>query len=245
MKKINNKAFSHFELVLAVVIVAAIATVGAYTYSAKSNKSKADSGVSLNELAQQQDSADNVEGVPVVDDPVAAATVTQTVSNGGAKNSSTSSPVQASAASSSRTRSNMIRIARSQVGVTENPYGSNSGRAVNAYQRYASGVDGRGCMNNVWCASFASWVYYKSTGSGRYRGCAVSTIRNQAKNYGKLHYGLKGVRPGDMVMRNNEHIGIYISGNGSSITTIDGNWGNKVTYHTDRWSYWNSYVDVD
>jgi len=243
MKKINNKAFSHFELVLAVVIVAAIATVGAYTYSAKSNKSKADSGVSLNELAQQQDSANNVTGIPVTDDPTAAAMVAQTVGNGDAKNSSTSSPVQASTASSSRTRSNMIRIARSQVGVTESPRGSNSGRAVNAYQNYAKAVDGQGCMNNAWCASFASWVYYKSTGSTKYRGCAVSTLKREAGS--KLHYGLRGVRPGDMVMRNNEHIGIYVSGNGSSITTVDGNWSNKVTYHTDRWSYWNSYIDID
>jgi len=254
MKKINNKAFSHFELVLAVVIVAAIATVGAYTYSAKYNKSKADSGVILNELAKQQDSADNVEGVPVVDDPVAAAQAAQATENTDTNTAEQSKPLTASTASV-RTRARMQHYAKSQLGNYEQPLGSNSGRDVRTYQRYATAVDGKDCMNNAWCASFASWVYYKDSGSGRYRGCAVSTIRNQARAVGKLHSGLKGVRPGDMVLRisrpgyyvpwKEEHIGIYISGNGSHITTIDGNWKNKVTYHTDNRSYWTSYVDID
>lgn len=47
IKKLTNKGFGHIELVLVVVIVAAIAAVGIYVFNAKNNKSKADSMTSV------------------------------------------------------------------------------------------------------------------------------------------------------------------------------------------------------
>ena len=47
IKKLTQKGFSHFELALVIIIVAAISAVGFYVYSAKNNKSKADSMTSV------------------------------------------------------------------------------------------------------------------------------------------------------------------------------------------------------
>ncbi|NDC22270.1 hypothetical protein EBZ57_02775 [bacterium] len=43
IKKLTQKGFSHFELALVIVIIAAISAVGFYVFNAKNNKSKADS----------------------------------------------------------------------------------------------------------------------------------------------------------------------------------------------------------
>lgn len=43
IKKLSSKGFSHFELALIIVVVAAITAVGFYVFNAKHNKSKADS----------------------------------------------------------------------------------------------------------------------------------------------------------------------------------------------------------
>jgi uncharacterized protein (UPF0333 family) len=45
MKKFNknNKGFSHLEMILLLVVIAAIASVGLFVYSKNNNKSKADS----------------------------------------------------------------------------------------------------------------------------------------------------------------------------------------------------------
>ena len=42
IKKLTQKGFSHFELALVIVIIAAISAVGFYVFNAKNNKSKAD-----------------------------------------------------------------------------------------------------------------------------------------------------------------------------------------------------------
>jgi len=47
IKKLTQKGFSHFELALVIVIVAAISAVGFYVFNAKNNKSKADSMTSV------------------------------------------------------------------------------------------------------------------------------------------------------------------------------------------------------
>jgi hypothetical protein len=249
--KTNNKGFSHLETVLTVIVIGVITAVGLYVYNSGKNKSKAGTDPIVTELQSQVDSSGLAIGETPSETPEEVLNMPDPLDENGNPVSGASSPsIQgrrsdykpiASVASRS-VRSKILGVAKSQVGVAEQPLGSNDGATVNKYQRYA----GSYCINQLWCASFTSWVYATATGTNKYRNCGISALRSQAQRAGKLHYGLRGLKPGDFVMHNStKHIGIYYKGNRNSITTIDGNWSNRVTYHTDSWSYWNSYIDVD
>ena len=102
-------------------------------------------------------------------------------------------------------------------------------------RRYKNGA----INNSAWCASFASWLFgagQNSNNSDTFGYSAKSqTIRERAEQAG--HYAKKnsGYKPqvGDLMIIKNSgnggHIGIITEINGDEFTTIEGNYGNKVS----------------
>lgn len=118
-----------------------------------------------------------------------------------------------------------LNRARSQLGIGENPAGSNRTEYGAWY-----GMDGQ-----PWCAMFVSWVFY-------HEGMPLSFTTS--KGFAFCPYGVAGFkaqgrwhtsnpRPGDVVFFNwdggrVDHVGIVESVNGDgSITTIEGNTNNN------------------
>lgn len=84
----------------------------------------------------------------------------------------------------------------------------------------------------AWCADFVSWAL-KSSGMGFYNSASCSSWRNYAKNHNMWSEGGYAYTPktGDLVIFDwdpndgieTNHIGIVISNNGNTITTVEGN----------------------
>ena len=119
----------------------------------------------------------------------------------------------------------ILNRARSQLGVGENPAGSNRTQYGAWY-----GMDGQ-----PWCAMFVSWVFY-------HEGMPLSFTTS--KGFAYCAYGVKGFKeqgrwhtsnpqPGDVVFFNwdggrVDHVGIVEAVNGDgSITTLEGNTDNN------------------
>jgi len=117
----------------------------------------------------------------------------------------------------------IVRIARSQLGTSEFPPGSNC-------TRYGP------CEE--WCALFVAWVWQHA---GIEMAGGTAPYANSASFYGwvKEHGGrdlppTATPAPGDAVVygwgpRAGAHVGIVESVFGSEITTIEGNWGDRVS----------------
>lgn len=124
-----------------------------------------------------------------------------------------------------------LTVANSQVGVMENPIGSNSGPEVRKYQ-IAAGADD----HTFWCMSFVYWCFQEAANSlsipnplvrtasvldqwNRFAGKKITT--DQAVNNPSL------VTPGSIFILStggtNGHTGIVESCAGGYITTIEGN----------------------
>jgi hypothetical protein len=116
-----------------------------------------------------------------------------------------------------------VQVALTQVGVTEHPGGSNSGKDVIKYQR-ATSLGGTGWP---WCVAFVSWVVQTvNKRKWAYRGAGVFDMEHWLSARGKLRSPRRAARPGDIVTFNygSGHTGIVIRQVGSAhIETVEGN----------------------
>jgi CHAP domain len=129
--------------------------------------------------------------------------------------------------------SGALAAAQSQVGVAEQPPGSNDSPQIAQY-RTATAGSGVG----PWCAYFVSWAAAQAgtpLGEAGQGFGSVSALYSWAQRTGRAMPAGTGVRPnpGDLIVWGGEHVGIVESVDADgSIHTIEGNSSNAVTRRT-------------
>jgi hypothetical protein len=129
--------------------------------------------------------------------------------------------------------SGALAAAQSQVGVAEQPPGSNDGPQIAQY-RTATAGSGVG----PWCAYFTSWAAAQAgvpLGEAGQGFGSVSALYAWAQRTGRATAAGPGVRPnpGDLIVWGGRHIGIVESVDADgSIHTIEGNSSNAVSRRT-------------
>jgi hypothetical protein len=126
----------------------------------------------------------------------------------------------------------MVNLARAEIGVTEQPPGSNESPRIAQFRQATAGAPGPG----PWCAYFVSWaareagvpIGHAGQGFGR-----VDDVWAWGQSSGKaIPAGSGKPQPGDLIVWD-EHIGIVESvGADGSIRTIEGNSSNSVAQRT-------------
>jgi hypothetical protein len=114
----------------------------------------------------------------------------------------------------------LLQLAYSQLGVQENPVGSNCTK----YNKYF----GEPC--EAWCALFVSWTVDKcGNGDRRLPWGWPAAVRNITK-WGRGHHVLHDhPKRGDIfTYRNGGHTGFVLSVNGTKFHTVEGNCGSSV-----------------
>jgi hypothetical protein len=157
--------------------------------------------------------------------------------NGVQYGSSLASPLAATAAPAAGATgtgaSGALAAAQSQVGVAEQPPGSNDGPQIAQY-RTATAGSGVG----PWCAYFVSWAAAQAgtpLGEAGQGFGSVSALYDWAQRTGRATPAGAGVRPnpGDLIVWGGEHIGIVESVDpDGSIHTVEGNSSNAVSRRT-------------
>src|SRR5919198_4995199 len=125
-----------------------------------------------------------------------------------------------------------IAAAQAEVGVTEQPPGSNDSPRIAQYRQATAG-SGVG----PWCAYFASWAARQAgvpLGDQGQGFGAVSDVWAWAQRSGKaIQPGSQTPQPGDLIVWGGRHIGIVESVDADgSIHTIEGNSSNAVSRRT-------------
>jgi cell wall-associated NlpC family hydrolase len=125
----------------------------------------------------------------------------------------------------------IVNIARGEVGVREQPPGSNDGPRIAQYRQATAG-SGVG----PWCAYFASWAARQAGvplgDSGQGFG-AVASVWSWAQQTGKALPAGSKPAPGDLIVWGSRHIGIVESVDPSgAIHTIEGNSSDQVSRRT-------------
>jgi hypothetical protein len=125
----------------------------------------------------------------------------------------------------------IVNIARSQIGQTEQPPGSNDSPAIAEYRTATQGA----MAGEPWCAYFASWVARQAGEPLGAQGQGfgyVGDIWNWAQQTGRAITNGPGVvpSPGDLIVFGDHHVGIvdHVLPNGD-IQTIEGNYSNQVS----------------
>lgn len=126
----------------------------------------------------------------------------------------------------------ILNKARSQLGVSENPKGSNNVKYNTEYYGYTVNSDAY-----AWCCVFVWWVF-KECGLSHlfYDGEKVAWCASAAQWFkNKGQWVTSGYQPGDVIFfnfankaGNVSHVGIVESVNGNQITCIEGNYSDKV-----------------
>ena len=124
-----------------------------------------------------------------------------------------------------------LQVAESQVGVTEQPPGSNDGPQIAQYRTATQGA----YAGAPWCAYFVSWCAAQAGapigGQGQGLG-SVAEITDWARSTGRL---TQTPAPGELILFGTEHVGIVKSVNpDGSLTTVEGNASDGVREET-RW----------
>ena len=120
------------------------------------------------------------------------------------------------------TVSELLGIARKQIGVKESPPNSNNVRYNTWY--YGREVSGSAYP---WCAVFAAWVFDQAGVKLPVRTASCGALMRAAKDAGC--WVTKGYRPGDVVIYDfpggaaTDHCGIVESVDGTYISAIEGN----------------------
>ena len=141
----------------------------------------------------------------------------------------------------------IVRIAESQIGQTEQPPGSNESPAIAAYRTATAGA----VPGAPWCAYFASWAARQAGeplgANGEGLGSAAQ-ITSWAQSTGRAIPNGPGVtpQPGDLIVFGDEHVGIVkeVLPNGD-IQTIEGNYENKVALNVRTPTEATSYVNMN
>lgn len=126
-----------------------------------------------------------------------------------------------------------LAAAQAQVGVAEQPPGSNDGPRIAEY-RSATAGSGVG----PWCAYFTSWAAAQAgapLGEAGQGFGSVGALYGWAQRTGRATPAGPGVQPspGDLIVWGGHHIGIVESVDGDgSIHTIEGNSSNAVSRRT-------------
>lgn len=112
----------------------------------------------------------------------------------------------------------VVKWALGEVGVHEQPWGSNNGPRVRWYQSFT------GAYGVAWCASFVSAALVENGYKGR-----VSALAWDWAKIGTL-VSLENAKPGDIVPFNigDGHVGIYLSHANGMVKTVDGNTSDQV-----------------
>ena len=143
------------------------------------------------------------------------------------------SALPATPATTNSGASGALSAAQSQVGVGEQPPGSNDGPQIAQY-RTATAGSGVG----PWCAYFVSWAAAQAgtpLGEAGQGFGSVSALYAWAQRTGRATPAGPGVQPhpGDLIVWGGRHIGIVESVDADgSIHTIEGNSSNAVSRRT-------------
>jgi hypothetical protein len=122
-----------------------------------------------------------------------------------------------------------LAAAESQVGVAEQPPGSNDGPQLATYRSAVAGA----APGEPWCAYFASWAAQQAGAplgaNGQGLG-SVSEITDWAAATGRLLPTSATPQPGDLILFGDRHVGLVESVNqDGTLTTVEGNYANAVT----------------
>src|SRR4051812_33687484 len=119
----------------------------------------------------------------------------------------------------------VLASARNEVGVAEQPPGSNDGARIADYRTAVAGA----APGQPWCATFVSWAAAQTgapLGDAGEGLNSVAAITDWARRTGRLQ---ASPQPGDLVLYGDRHVGIVESVNADgSLETIEGNEGDAV-----------------
>lgn len=124
------------------------------------------------------------------------------------------------------TAEKVLALARAQIGVTEQPDGSNRVKYNTAY--YGREVSGAGYP---WCCTFVWWLFRQAGAEKLFYGGGRTAYCPALMSYHKGQAVSKDYKPGDVVFFNfsgkksASHVGVCERWDGTNITTIDGNTG--------------------
>lgn len=124
-------------------------------------------------------------------------------------------------------------LAAAEVGVKEQPPGSNDSPRIAEYRKSTAGAPGPG----PWCAYFASWAAKEAgvpLGNNGQGFASVDQLYAWAQSAGKANPASSGKppKPGDLIIWD-EHMGIVESvGPDGSIKTVEGNSSDSVASRT-------------
>ena len=133
--------------------------------------------------------------------------------------------------SGTRAESSILQIAETQIGVTEQPPGSNDGPEIARYRTATEGA----YAGAPWCAYFVSWAAAEAGAPIGDRGQglgSVAEITAWARSTGRM---TTTPAAGELILFGAEHVGIVKSVNADgSLTTVEGNASDGVRQET-RW----------
>ena len=118
----------------------------------------------------------------------------------------------------------ILTIARSQLGIKENPPNSNRVKFNTAY--YGQEVSGSAYP---WCCAFVWWVFREAGAASLFYGGKKTASCSALLSFHKGQAVQGDYQPGDIIFfnfngrKNPAHVGICESWDGQYITTIDGN----------------------
>jgi hypothetical protein len=126
----------------------------------------------------------------------------------------------------------VLAAARAEIGVAEQPPGSNDGPRIAEYRQAVAGAPGPG----PWCAYFTSWLARQAgapLGNAGEGFGSVDALYAWAQSAGKAIPAAGAVpQPGDLIVWD-EHIGVVESvAPDGTITTIEGNSDDRVARRT-------------
>ena len=124
------------------------------------------------------------------------------------------------------TAERLLALAREQIGVREQPAGSNRVRYNTAY--YGREVSGTGYP---WCCTFLWWLFRQAGAENLFYGGGRTAYCPGLMSYHRKQAVKGDYRPGDVIFFNfsggsgASHVGLCEGWDGEKITTIDGNTG--------------------
>ncbi len=164
----------------------------------------------------------------------------------GSTNLDTLLPAQGLTGATGSVGQQIVRIAESQLGQTEQPPGSNESPAIAAYRTATAGA----IPGAPWCAYFASWAARQAgepLGTNGEGLGSVAQVWSWAQSTGRAIPNGPGVapQPGDLIVFGGEHVGIVreVLPNGD-IATIEGNYENKVAANVRTPTEATGYVNM-
>jgi hypothetical protein len=172
-----------------------------------------------------------LQPVPVQTAPAATTAFSSALQQAGAPSTLSALPAPAATGGGTPAGQAVLNAVRNEVGVAEQPPGSNDSPRIAQYRQATAG-SGVG----PWCAYFASWAARQAgvplgdSGQGFGR---VDDVYAWAQKTGKaIPAGTGTPQPGDLIVWD-EHIGVVESvGTDGSISTIEGNSSDKVSRRT-------------